>query len=290
MQTIPDCAICLMRQSLSTIQMATDCHETQERFVKRIARYVIDTPIGQQNPAVYTTPLYHAAAEETGIHDLFLETRKRQNDLALRVSDHVEEAVRRHEDPLHAAARIAGAGNLIDSGIGEPEDVENALIAATDKPFDRDDSNGFFLQLRDGATKLLYILDNAGEIVFDRLFMQILKENFPKLHITAVVKGGAILNDAILEDVHTIGMDTVADRIISTGTNFVGVPLELVSDEFRQALDQSDLFLSKGQANFESLDHLDGGYFLLTAKCPIVADALKSGYLRTVFAHSGSRL
>jgi len=266
--------------------MATDNLQVQERFVKRVARYIADTELFA-NPAVYSSPMYHWLSEETGIQDLYADIKREQNQLALAMLDHVEAAIRAHDDQLHAAARVAGAGNLIDCGVGLPRDIEETLIATADAPFGRDETDRFFDEIKT-AQNLLYVLDNAGEIVFDALFMRLIKEHYPHLHITAVVKAGPIINDALLEDVKIAGVDKAADKIIDTGGNYVGAPLDFVSPELKTAFKEADIFLCKGQGNFESLDEekMQNGYFLLTAKCEIVAEALQVQKGRTVFVAS----
>ena len=263
-----------MQQAHRTAQLLTTDESEQERLLRAVARYVADTPPGDLSPAEYTTPIYRILAELSGVRDAYAETRDRQNRTALALLPHIEAAVRAHADPLTAAARVAAAGNLIDSGVGVPEDVERSLLAAIDQPFVRDESPRFFAQLRDNARSLLYICDNAGEIVFDRLFIQILKEHFPRLRVTAAVKGTPILNDATVDDARQSGLDRAADALITTGEGVVGVPLGRVSAEFRRALEQSDLFLSKGQGNYETLDEQPGGFLILAAKCQVVAEEL----------------
>lgn len=285
MQVDPLCIPCVLDQAYRAIRMVSDDPQEQMDFIREMAGYIAENP-PDGSPAEYSSPVYHRLSEKTGIADLFVEIKKEQNQLALALLDHVEQAVRRHPTPLLAAARVAGAGNLIDSGVGVPEDVEPKMIAAADHPFARDETERFLAELP-GADSLLFIHDNAGEIVFDGLFIQLLKEAHPHLKITACVKGGPVLNDALEEDARMAGIYEKADAVITTGSNRVGTPLNHIGPECRDALQSHSLFLCKGQGNFETLNEVDGGYLLLTAKCSAVARKLGVELKQMAFAPSG---
>lgn len=291
MKSAPLCLPCLMQQAHRSMQLAIPDEARQCRFLQGVAQGIANTPLDGRSPAELCTPMYQELAAASGVEDPYAEVKSRQNQLGLLMLGHIEEAIRSHRDPLTAAARMAAAGNLIDNGLGVPEDLEQRLLAAIDKPFARDESPRFFQQLRSGAQRLLYICDNAGEIVFDTLFVRILKEHFPHLHITAAVKATPILNDATREDARQAGLEQAADLLITTGpVGMVGAPLRSAGEEFRSAMVQCDLFLSKGQGNYETLDDCPGGYLILTAKCPVVAQALGTAEGELVFVASRSEV
>jgi uncharacterized protein with ATP-grasp and redox domains len=287
MKTKPLCIACLMQQAYRTAQAVLSDPNQIAAYLRDVAHYIAQTP-ATESPAAYSTPVYTMLSERTGIADLFAEVKRAQNRLALRLIDRVEQAVRSHADPLTAAARVAGAGNLIDCGVGVPEDVERALISSTERPLAIDESRLFFERLSDLPKNLLYICDNAGEIVFDRLFIAILKERFPQLRVTAAVRGAPIINDAVLADAVETGLDRAADAIVTTGAGVIGAPLDRVGDEFRAAFRSCDLFLCKGHGNFETLNEEPRGFFVLTAKCPAVADELGVVEGQSVFVSSES--
>jgi damage-control phosphatase, subfamily I len=281
------CVPCLMKQAYNTIQVATDDKALQFQFLKEVGQFIVDDPF-EKSPADYCTPMYLRAAEMAGNADVYSHVRQRQNENALALLGHIEAAVRACPNPLIAAARIAGAGNLIDSGIGVPEDVERALIAASERPFGRDESEAFFEKLKT-CNSLIYLCDNAGEIVFDWLFVKILKEYYPHLRVIGVVKGSPIINDATMDDAKQAGFDLVVDKLITSGRGVVGTPLRDASSEFLEELQRADLFLCKGQGNFESLDEEPGGFLMLTAKCPVVADELGILEGEAAFIASGKK-
>ncbi|MBN1866464.1 DUF89 family protein [Candidatus Sumerlaeota bacterium] len=285
MKTKTLCIPCLMQQAYRTAQAVLNDPNEIAVYLRDVARFIAETDPAD-SPAVYSSPVYAMLSERTGIADLFAETKRAQNRLALGLLDHVEKAVRSHADPLAAAARVAGAGNLIDCGVGVPQDVERALIAAADRPLAIDDTPLFFERLNGSAKALFYICDNAGEIVFDRLFIQILKERYPMLTVIAAVRGAPVINDALLDDAREVGLDRVADAIVTTGTGMIGAPLDHVGDEFRNVFRSCDLFLCKGHGNFETLNEEARGFFVLTAKCAAVADELGVEVGQSVFVSS----
>ena len=286
MKTDPLCVACLLKQAYSNIRLITDDPEEQVAFLRETADHIAQAPLAD-SPAVYSTPLYHKLSQRYGVEDLYADIKREQNELAQALLPHIEQAVRANPDPLHAAARIAAAGNLIDCGVGVPSDVETRLIAAIDRPWKRDESAAFFRQLDAGASRLLYILDNAGEIVFDTLFIRILKERYPALRIEAAVKQGPILNDALLEDASQARLDRAADRVLTTGSDYIGAPLDRVGPDFLEALEAADLFICKGHGNFETLNERPGGYLMLTAKCAAVAALLGIAEGDMAFVASG---
>ncbi|MDP3435612.1 MAG: ARMT1-like domain-containing protein, partial [Bacteroidales bacterium] len=173
-------------------------------------------------------------------------------------------------DSFDTALRLAIAGNIIDYGITDDIDLEAALAGVFINNFKIDDS----LELKQDllkAKKVLYLGDNCGEIVFDKLFI----ETIMHPDLTYVVRGSAIINDAIMEDAIYIGMES-ATKVISNGYDAPSTILEQCSQEFVKAFDSADVIISKGQGN---LDGLFGKtdktiYFLLMVKCDVIADNL----------------
>jgi uncharacterized protein with ATP-grasp and redox domains len=119
-----------------------------------------------------------------------------------------------------------------------------------------------------GADRILYLCDNAGEIVFDRLLIEVL----PSEKITAVVRGTPVINDATLEDARATGLTEVV-RVMDNGSDAPGTLLETCSPAFRDCFAAADLIIAKGQGNFETLSETRGKriFFLLKVKCPLIA-------------------
>jgi hypothetical protein len=203
--------------------------------------------------------------------------------------DEAERTISNSRDPFETSLRIALAGNIIDFGPGaelSEEVIRGALKQALTQKLSADEVRA--LQDTIGKVKrILYVGDNAGEIVFDKLFI----EQLPTQKITYVVRGAPTLNDSTMEDARMVGMDTVV-RVITTGVDMPGAALPFCSEEFLDAYENADLVIAKGQGNYEALsDEIKPIFFLLKIKCPIIArdfdDQFKVGDI-VVLSTSGS--
>jgi len=179
--------------------------------------------------------------------------------------------------------KAASIGNLIEYDIlGHDAILEDPLELLEKEEFYIDDTESFF-KLAERGGEVLYLMDNAGEIAFDRLLV----EEFKRLgcRVTAAVKGGPALNDALMEDALEVGMDEVADDIITTGTDAIGINLTECSREFLESFYGFQLILSKGMANWETLTEIgtpSPTLFLLRVKCEPVAEALHAPMDRSI--------
>ena len=204
-----------------------------------------------------------------GDDDPYREVKERFNRAALALYPELKERVRRSPDPLEAAVRIAIAGNIIDFGINrnlQESDVHDAIEQAMDAPLDKAALNDFRKALAD-ASSILYLGDNAGEIVFDRLLV----EQMPVDKVTFAVRGSPVINDATMDDARAVGLTEIVE-VIGNGSDAPGTLLESCSDEFRRRFEAADLILSKGQGNYETVSHIPKRiFFLLKVKCPVIA-------------------
>lgn len=272
MRAKPDCIPCFLRQALTTARMVTDDEAVHERVLCEVMRRMADKVDLSLSPAVLSTEAARIAAQSLGVYDPYAEVRRRFNEMCLDMYPRLKGMVERSPDPLHTAIKLAAAGNVIDLGAGDPSKLEEDIRRVIEDGFAVDHYPDFKSEL-EGAEAILYILDNSGEIVFDRVLMEeILKRG--KHRIIAAVKSEPILNDAVREDAEQAGITEIAG-LIETGTGYLGAPLEKCSDDFLRAFREADLIISKGQANFETLDEAEGNiFFILKAKCPIVAERL----------------
>lgn len=272
MNAQPECILCLFNQALNTARAVTDDRSVWTEVLHRLARQVPDIDLAQ-TPAAVSQNVYTLIAEITGCQDPFDEHKRTSNAIALRLRARLRDKVLRSPDPLSAALHLAAAGNVIDAGIGQAsiDDIETALLQMLDAPFGISDLDAFRLEIFPGK-RMLYLADNAGEIVFDAVLIEQLRRM--GMQVSVSVKSGPVINDATRTDAEAAGMSAFAD-ILETGSNDIGIHFNRVSPEFLQALAQADVVLSKGQGNYETCDDRpENFYFLLKAKCAIVADAL----------------
>ncbi|MFC1635518.1 DUF89 domain-containing protein, partial [Planctomycetota bacterium] len=222
-----------------------------------------------QNPPAMAQKIHRFIREITGIRDPYLDVKNRFNKLALQMYPELRERIDTSTDPLETAVRLAIAGNIIDFGVNsavEPSQVERTITESLTDPLDRESLEAFRHAISQ-AEKILYLGDNAGEIVFDRLLI----ERLPCEKITFVVKGGPILNDAVIEDAQIVGLTDMVD-VIDNGSDAPGNILENCSETFRRRFDESDLIIAKGQGNYETLSDVDKNiFFLVRPKCSVLA-------------------
>ena len=268
MKTAPECVVCFMKQALLASQQMTDNPEDTINAIKQAAE-LIPTIDREKSPPENATPVAKAVRSYFGNEDPYREEKQRYNALALSAYDALAIYVRNSPEPLEAAARIAAAGNIMDLGIFADVDVSEAVDQAKTTTLA---INHIKYLKRDlaSAQHILYLGDNAGEIVFDRLLVEAL----PPRTVTFAVKSGPIANDVTRDDAVQSGMDQVAD-IIETGCDYLGAPLHLCSPEFREAFRTADVIIAKGLANFETLSEVDANiYFILKVKCTAVAQEI----------------
>ncbi|BCG63531.1 MAG: hypothetical protein methR_P1250 [Methyloprofundus sp.] len=197
--------------------------------------------------------------------DPYREDKDQATQQALALYPELRKKVSGASDPLEMAVRIAIAGNIIDLGVADSYDLDATLNRVLTEPLAIND----IVLLRNtlaNSTSILYLADNAGETVFDKVLI----ETF-ELPVSYVVKAGPIINDATHEDAIAAGIDQVA-KIIDNGSNAPGTLLDQCSESFRKRFARADLVIAKGQANYESLGSTSAPiFFLLQAKCNVIA-------------------
>lgn len=239
----------------------------KEQLLKRLLHEIADADWNVM-PVSIAQRVQRLVRKETGQADPYRPLKDAMNRIALDLLPALADSARRHPDPREAVVRLAIAGNLLDAGSKSRlalEDLPKRLNAIWDMPLVGSVTDLF--RAADDARRILYLADNAGEIVFDRLLIEAL----PVQKVTVAVRGVPVINDATLEDAETAGIPRIA-RVIANGSDAPGTLLEECSEEFREVFNRADLILAKGQGNYETLSdtHKDV-FFLLTVKCPLIA-------------------
>lgn len=285
MIAVNDCIVCMFRQALNTARVVTDDSDLQHQVLLELGRYLEKIPF-DATPAAVSKPVYEIVSRITGVADPYEAVKEETNNEALRILPRIEEIIDGSEDPLDAALHLAVAGNIIDLGIGHEFDLENDVIKILNTDFAINALEDFKQELNN-KPQILYLGDNSGEIVFDRVLVERLLELGCK--ITFVVKSGPIINDATMKDAETAGLINLVE-VIETGSNDIGVNWQNCSEEFKKTFAQADLIISKGHGNFETCnERSENIYFLLKAKCEIVARAAGVNLGDIVFKHSPAK-
>jgi len=277
------CIPCTVRAAYDIAVKSTVDEALRRKIIYETLRWLAERyDLTEITPPRLHTYVQRMARRITGNADPFRELKRKSNMIALRVMRVLERKCEeaKFEDAFKLSVLGTICGNTIDFEVEGHEfsmsRLEEDLKRCLDGCLAIDDTDKFMDALSN-SRRILYLLDNAGEIVFDKFLMQIIKVKYP-IEIFAAVKAAPILNDATLEDAKQIGLSEVA-KVITTGSDHVGVELEESSREFLDLLRNVDLIISKGQGNYESLTDLEHLIskpivYILRAKCILVAEDL----------------
>jgi len=284
MRVFLDCFPCFLRQTLDAVRFVTNDEQIHERVVRQVLELVNNIDAGQTPPAI-GQQIHRLIRQMTGNADPYRQRKHDSNVLAMKLYPPLKERIRDSSHPLETAVRLAIAGNIMDFGLYSSLDDADVVKAVDSALTDGWDAGCLeeFTQTMSEAREILYLGDNAGEVVFDRLLI----EELPRRKVTFAVKGSPVLNDATMEDAAMAGL-TVLVEVVENGSDAPGTMLEDCSAGFRERFVQSDLIIAKGQGNYESLSGVDKDmFFLLKAKCPVIAADLDCDMGQMILRRSG---
>jgi len=271
-----ECYPCIFQQLLS-IATIMELDETEKKnFFEKLMQYLLETHgdgIVVQHVIRKATDTIIEMMNKPDDFDPYSTIKTQSNDIALDFSPMFKTMIRESSHPLQTALKIASAGNIIDFGAKNHAnlDIKKELGSIDQRGFGIYDYEDFYKYLST-ANVLLYICDNSGEIVLDKIFIEEIKMAFPSIDIICAVREKPIINDAVLNDALDVGLDQVA-KVISSGSVYPGTILEETSSEFKKLFKTSDIIISKGQGNFETLldESTEKMFFILRIKCEIMA-------------------
>lgn len=276
MKTSLDCFPCFFKQAVIALKLS----QAEEYLQKEVLSAVSDEIKGADlsKPPAWTTTFIHKRIRDILKKDPFSEVKTKYNQIALSLYPELKKMVSQSRDPLWTATRLAIAGNVIDFGIFTTVDIEGTIHRAINGSLAIDHFDLFKREVS-STREILYLLDNAGEIVFDRLLIETLMELGKK--VTAVVKAAPVLNDSTVEDAEETGVNRLT-TVIDNGSDAIGTILEFCSPQFRRIFEKTPLIISKGQGNFETLSashlkpEMEGRniFFLFQSKCEVVSREL----------------
>jgi len=275
----PECALCITRQVVDVAKELTDDKSEQFKIIawglKKISEMYSESSV----PSFMGTELHRHLKLKTQNSDPYKNLKDVANEFALKYLNDVEHLLESDDEleRLQKKVKLAIAGNVIDFGpFSTDVNIENMVKTTLDGKLDLDFSEELLNELKN-SKKVFYTCDNAGEIVFD---LPLIKELKNYVEVVVSVKGSPILNDATLEDVETAGIDKVT-KVITSGTDTIGIRFEESSEEFLSELNSSDFIIAKGMGNYESLTEYEEKrensekipvYYILKAKCEPVAE------------------
>jgi len=273
MKVFPECIPCLVSRVLYESRLSTNDITTQlkaqEAAVKALCNAGIDGPI-----ALLSTDVHRAVYRVLGDEDPYREVKRLANETAVKLLPTVRSNIQMSNDPFRSAVIAAIIGNTFDFGVlgfdVATDNFEREVATIYQHGLDIDDTDAIKKLVKD----VVYIADNVGEIVYDGLLVEQLRTLGGR--VTLVVRGGNILTDATIEDVWEFGLDKVADRVLTTGSNAIGIKLDEISAELSDILPRASLIIAKGMANYEMLSEYPFRpvAYLMRVKCAPVAESV----------------
>ena len=265
------CISCLLKSRLEDFPEDTP-HEKQIEYMQRVLKAISETPKSVGAPVIVRT-INQIQKEMFGYNKDFTHVKSHFNNLMLEMVPFVRDKLSQSEDSLKLAIQYAMTGNYIDFGAMnnvDEEELQKLLDSSSNNHVDEQEYAALRADL-EKAKKVVYLTDNCGEIVMDKLLIEeILKFN-PKVEVTVIVRGFPVLNDVTMEDAIQVGLTEMVN-VIGNGSEIAGTYLEEISEEAKNVIDSADVILAKGQGNFETLRMCgENIYYIFMCKCDMFA-------------------
>ncbi len=277
MRTYLDCIPCFYRQALDAARIAGTDELIQKKIIDELSQLIPNFSL-ETAPPEMGRAIYGLVGKISGVKDLFKEIKENSNKFALKLYPKLKQEINNSEDRLLTAVKLSIIGNIIDYGAKNSLNVVEEIDHLFQGNFiinNKNNSTTFkYNQFKESLNKIntiIYLADNAGEVVFDRLLIEELVEGLGK-QVIYVVRGKPIINDALIEDAIFCGINKVA-KITSSGSDAPGTIMKYCSSEFIELYQNAELIISKGQGNYEALSEEDKLiFFLFKVKCSVIAE------------------
>ena len=291
MKLEPECIGCLFDQMLRAFKLL-DPDISREKIMNsqmKLMEYLKTIDINKNASPIIGKMAYGLVSETLGLEDPYKELKKKQNSLALELYPNVKKIVLKSRDPLFEAIIVAALGNTIDLAAQHKIDIIKDIKTFSSSDLVINDYPDFKTSLERKNT-ILILGDNAGEIVFDKLLIEVLHDKYPLLQIIYSVRSSPVINDVTYEDAEFVGLAEQVKVIKASPTP--GIELTTASAEFKNYFFNPDIIiLSKGQGNFESLYGLDipskDVYYLMKAKCNLMERIFNVNIGKLIFKKKG---
>lgn len=269
-----ECGPCFLRQAREAMDLSTDDDALKMEIMEDVFKFLSDNFKLNTNSNGTGSAMHNLIKQKTGCMDPYYREKIKGNEIALRFLPEVREILKK-DNSLENHVKIAIIGNILDFGAFTlDDDVESVIKQSLKNDLAIKDIEGLETSLKTND-RLLYLVDNTGEIVFDKLLLSKIKEY--DMDITIAVKSEPILNDACRKDALEVGLDEYGE-IVDMGCGTVGYVDSEISDEFREIFNGHKLIISKGMGNYEGLSEIDLSskdiYFLLCVKCNTISKEL----------------
>lgn len=263
------CLFCHIKSFAKLLEEQPIDEGLKKQLAQDFLQWFTQMDMNDESPE-YTRAIHEKIRQVLGTNDPYKQIKKDCNDYMLELYPKFKEMVNNSDDPFNTALKLSIAGNIIDYAASPDFNVDETIKFVMESDFTIDHSQKLKQEIQNAKT-ILYLGDNAGEIVGDRLFLETI--NHPGVHFA--VRGEAIINDATEEDAYYVGLDKVS-QVISNGYGAPSTILHKSSPEFQELFASADLIISKGQGNLEGLlGRKDPSiYYMLMVKCGLIGARL----------------
>ena len=276
MQNIPKlksvCVSCMLNSRIN--QFPPDASEEKKvEYMTRVLKELGEMK-DSHGPVLATRNIVKLQAELFGKKQDYSELKSKFNQFVMEKVPFLKNEIEKADDSLKRAVQYGIVGNYIDFAVMEHVDekqLEQLFIDASEYVLDE----AVYQAMKQdvcNANRIVYLLDNCGEIVIDKLILEVIKSMNPQAEITAIVRGEEAMNDATMEDAEQVGLNELV-KVIGNGSDILGTCLKYISEEARTVIEEADVILSKGQGNFETLQGYDKNiYYIFLCKCEMIAE------------------
>lgn len=268
----PQCINCLVKKQLENYPKAAQDSD-KIRYMQKVLDIIAKSPMSMSAPEI-VNEIYNIQKEMFAAKQDYSEIKRYFNSLMLETEKALSDETEKSDTPLKTAVQYAMTGNYIDFGAMDRVD-ESKLRELLDNAKNIEIDENEFRALQNDLAKaghLVYLTDNCGEIVLDKLLISVIKKLYPTLEITAIVRGAEVLNDADIEDAKQVALTDLV-KVIDNGSDIAGTCLDKISVNALKTIDNADVIISKGQGNFETLNRCGRNiYYMFMCKCKLFSD------------------
>lgn len=281
-----ECIYCTIKKADSLFSQYEIDEYEKLKFMKEVFKIVSMSNQTDTSPYI-NAQIMRLLTNKFFIEDIYLNVKKEYNELLLSKSEEIFKEIEKSSEQLNLALKYAMVGNFIDFGAMDKVDknkLENIILKVREQDIDIEEYDNFVKDLND-AKEIVYLTDNAGEIVFDKIFIMILQKLYKNLKITVIVRGKPIYNDATIRDAKEIGLCEIVE-VIDNGTDIPGTQLDKITTKTKEIIDSADLIISKGQGNFETLFGCKKNiYYIFLCKCDLFTKRFNLEKFKGVFVN-----
>lgn len=265
----PECVKCLLDKQLERCPKEAPI-DTKIEYIQKVLKIVAEAQKSTSAP-VLVRQMYDLQKEMFGLYADYTEVKSYFNQIMLRLEEALWNNIQNAKDPFEMAIQYAMMGNYIDFAAVKNVDetkLQEFIQKASEEKVNEKEMMALREELKQ-AKNVVYLLDNCGEVVIDKLFMKLIQQRYPNVHIIAMVRGGQVMNDVTIEDANEVNLSEVA-TVLDNGCNIAGTSLLDISNDAKKVIDNADIIISKGQGNFETLHQCGKNiYYIFMCKCSL---------------------